>query len=461
MKPINKDERHILGRRALIRWSLAAGASMGLPRWKIFEVLEATSGKALAADASTRPYANSVHIVAGVGALSWFQFLWPQNAAQTMLYANQGINANGTDKPLTLTPASPWKSVAGADQVTALMAGSNETHTSKPVSNTSVAAGVDLFAACAAVQTAMPAVIPVIAIKNFNDVPYGRASGAPQAAVVNNAADVSGLFNSAASDATRGLLRTSESAGLYNSTYQTALTLRAAAGINTMQAGTYQGQVAASLLGQNLSAQLNVSATDLTKYYGTAVCQSFPQINGGTVQGRCNTLIENLIVTAKAMKLGLTNNVIIQAFFNDPHSAFGNADAARNNAVLIGRALDSFVSDLGDLADDTVISVQGDTPKDPFSAVGNYADNTPGNSNWMFVRGNGYLKTGWYGGIRGNGSVFGWNPANGQEVDGQSSSVTGTAGAAAVLWAVCKGDKRRFSDLTRVNIDGIAKNSRG
>ena len=46
-----KDERRQLSRRGLIKWSLATGAFLGLPRWKVFESLEVAGGSALAADA--------------------------------------------------------------------------------------------------------------------------------------------------------------------------------------------------------------------------------------------------------------------------------------------------------------------------------------------------------------------------------------------------------------------------
>jgi hypothetical protein len=66
--------------------------------------------------------------------------------------------------------------------------------------------------------------------------------------------------------------------------------------------------------------------------------------------------------------------------------------------------------------------------------------------------GNGYLKTGWFGGFNyngGNPTVIGWDPATGNDVPGQASSMTANAAAAAAAYAVAKGDMRRVNDFYR------------
>lgn len=85
-----------------------------------------------------------------------------------------------------------------------------------------------------------------------------------------------------------------------------------------------------------------------------------------------------------------------------------------------------------------MFTVTGDTPKNPLQRMG-WPDGTPMNSNWLYVMGNGYLKTGWFGGVKADGSVSGWNPATGEEVPRQSSAVTANAAAAAVAYAVTSG----------------------
>src|ERR1041385_1354220 len=68
-----RDERRDLSRRALMRWTAGAAAMLGVPRWKAFEVLEGSSGKAMAATAACAPTNRSVHIIAGNGGFAWFQ----------------------------------------------------------------------------------------------------------------------------------------------------------------------------------------------------------------------------------------------------------------------------------------------------------------------------------------------------------------------------------------------------
>ena len=60
--PIAKrDEHHELTRRALIKWSVAAGAALGVSRAKIFEILERTGGRDVAMAAS--PFLNIAYSV--------------------------------------------------------------------------------------------------------------------------------------------------------------------------------------------------------------------------------------------------------------------------------------------------------------------------------------------------------------------------------------------------------------
>ena len=69
--PIAKrDEHHELTRRALIKWSVAAGAALGVSRSKVFEILERTAGKETAFAASENPTTRSVHMIFGNGGLA-------------------------------------------------------------------------------------------------------------------------------------------------------------------------------------------------------------------------------------------------------------------------------------------------------------------------------------------------------------------------------------------------------
>jgi hypothetical protein len=131
----------------------------------------------------------------------------------------------------------------------------------------------------------------------------------------------------------------------------------------------------------------------------------------------------------------------------------------------LGQYLDQFMTDMmgvqdpsctsSSMADNLVITVHGDTPKDPTNRNG-WPDGTPSNSNWMYVMGNGYLKTGWFGGVHADGRESGFDPSTGADVPGQSSNMTSAAAGAAVAYAVCKGDIRTVNNFySGPSLDGI------
>jgi hypothetical protein len=77
-------------------------------------------------------------------------------------------------------------------------------------------------------------------------------------------------------------------------------------------------------------------------------------------------------------------------------------------------------------------------------------------SNWMYVMGNGLLKTGWHGGIYRDGTVKGFDPKTGNENDAGSRDLAAPA-SAAVAYAIAKGDMRRVSDFYRGDIGGLVR----
>ena len=451
-----KHEVRDLGRRDLIKWSLFAGAALGLARWKVYEVLESTVGTAVAADAACHPTNRSVHIVAGNGGFAWFQLLWPHNdiaAAGNPDFAfhapGEQIMAAGTDRPLTLGPEAPFKTFTGNKQMTAFMAGGNETHRRDPITATNLG-GNSLIAVCSALQVTNPSVVPVVTIDN---TPFGNAPGAPRPSAVGSADQFVGLFNSAASRS-GGLLENAGDAGVYDAHYAALASLNRASNrpTNTRAYGT--ATTAARLLGTNLASQLAITDADRIRY----------GIDGGT-RTNLRELAENLMVTAKAFRMGLTSSVVMPAMNDDPHGAFNDMANLRMTAATLGRILDGFVADLAatedascagtTLADNVVLTIHGDTPKNP-RARGGWPDGTPSDSNWMYVMGNGLLKTGWHGGIYRDGTVKGFDPRTGNENDAASRDVAAAA-SAAVAYAVAKGDMRRVSDFSRQDIGGLVR----
>lgn len=445
----DRDRQHQLTRRSLIKWSVGVGAFLGLPRWKVFEALETAGGTALAADAACHPTARSVHIIGGVGGFAWFQLLWPHNdvaAAGNNNFAfhapGEQTLAQGTDKPLTLGPEAPWKDVNGKLQVTALMSGSNETHTQQPTTSSTIDAGTSIFAAAAALQTTNPTLVPVIAIDN---VPFGDAPGAPRISRVGAADEIVSLFNSAASRE-GGILSNTADAELFDAHYKALLSLNAAAGTPSTLRPYATGKTASSLLGTNLASALRPSNDDLARY----------GINGGS-PNKLVELAKSLIITAKAFAMGLTSSVVIPAMRDDPHGAFNDMGNLRSTVQTLGAILDAFRADLmavddsscagKKLGENTVISIHGDTPKTPLNRNG-WPDGTPGNSNWTYVLGAGYLRTGWFGGIDRDGSVRGWDPQTGNDANVPSGN-TARAASAAIAYAIAKGDMRRVQDFYR------------
>ncbi len=442
-------------RRRFLRWASAAGALLAVEKSRFLDVISDSGGVALAQDASCAATNKSLHIVAGTGGFAWFQLLWPHNEIAASNNDNFAFHAYGeqtmateTDNPLTLGPEAPWQEYDKSKRVTAFMAGNNQTHTDTPAAAAQVGNNQNLLAVCAAIQRTTPSLLPVIGITPIN---FGNAPGAPTPTTVGDADGMVQLFNSAAS---RAILELPEDAATYEAYYKALLGLNKASARPTQLRGLRVGKQAASFLGQNLAAQLQVANADLTRY----------GIDGGT-PNKLSELARALIVSAKAFKLNLTQSVIVPALNDDPHGAFGDMNNLRSTVSGIGKILDAFMADLTSyedpscaartLADSTVITVHGDTPKDPRDR-GGWPDGTPNDSNWIYVMGNGYTKTGWFGGVRANGQTDVFDPTTGATVpNGSSADVTASAGA-AVAFAVAKGDMRRVEDFyTGPSIEGI------
>lgn len=442
-------------RRRFLRWAGAAGALLALDRSRMLDALSGTAGTALADEAACAATMKSFHLVAGDGGFAWFQLLWPHNEIATAGNANfafhkpgQAIKATDTDKDFHFGPEAPWQALDRSKRVSAFMAGNNQTHTPTPGSAATVGNNQSMLAVCAAIQRTTPSLLPVIGIQPLN---FGAATGAPAVTTVDSADGMVQLFNSAAS---RAILEIPEDAALYDAYYKALLGLNKAAERPTQLRGLRVGKQAAGFLGQNLASQLQPTQADLDRY----------GIDGGT-PNKIREIAKALIVAVKAFKLNLTQSVISPAMRDDPHGAFG--DMANLNATVtsLGKILDEFMNDLiatpdpscsaRTLADNVVFTVHGDTPKDPRDRSG-WPDGTPNDSNWLYAMGNGYLKTGWHGGVRANGSTDGFDPTTGATIANQQSSVTSAPAGAAVAYAIAKGDMRRVQDFyTGPAIDGI------
>lgn len=434
-------------RRDFLRWSATVAAVLGLERSRFLNVLSDSGGVALADQASCPTTMRSVHLVAGNGGLAWFTQLFPQvdvalnGSGNAAFYAmGKGKQATGTDKPLVYAPDSPFQTHGPTKQISAFMAGNNETHTSTPTSAATIATGTGMLAAVAAIQQANPTLLPVIGI---NPITFGTAPGAPGVATVANSAGLVGLFNSAASQT---LLKAPAASALNDSYYRTFLSLNAAAARATYVTPGNTGKVAANLLGRNLSSQLTPTTADNARYGLTGAPTNVVEIGHA------------MCTAVKAFALGLTSSVIIPAMRDDPHGAFNNMAQLQATVKALGTIFDAFLADCAAVPDPSgcgqnldkgvVFTIHGDTPKDPTNANG-WPDGTPGNSNWMYVYGNGFLKTGWFGNVSAKRVATGFDPTTGSLVSGQGSGVTAAPAAAAVAYAIAKGDMRRVQDFYR------------
>lgn len=465
----NPKMRDLRGRdrRTFLRLVGAAAAGMALERSKLLNYLLDEGGSALA-DTCTST-CRSVHIIGGNGSFAWFQLLWPHldvatttNTSQQATFAYHSYDVAGTlytpaapDKPFYYAPEAPWMSGGTPTRpVTAYLAGKNETHTQTPTTPAVVANNASMLATVASIQRANPVLLPVIGVVPLN---FGDAPGAPAIATVPSAQGMIELFNSSASQLT---LAAQKDKDLFETYYKAVLGLREAAGRPTWAHYLDTPKTAAGLLGKNLSAALTPTPADLMAYGVTGLATS----SIGAGQDKLQNFGRSLITAAKAFRLGLTNSVIIglspgatsETTFTDPHVVFspGNKALLKDTVKFLGKMLDAFYADLATSPDPacssttldktTILTVHGDTPHTPLLADA-WPDATPGDSNWIYVMGNGYLRTGWFGGVHADGSVDGFDPTTGNAVPKQAAEATSNAAGAAVAYAVSKGNTNLVS----------------
>jgi hypothetical protein len=433
------------GRRDFLKWSATVAALLGIERARYLDVIFDRAGAAMADDATCGKTSKSVHLIAGNGGLAWFTQVFPFPAiakagnAQFSYYGSPAdVKDAATDKPSVYGKYSPFQTLPKNKQMTAFLAGVNQTHTTTP--STGLQLGNNgLIAACASIQSANPTLLPVMAINPFV---FGAAPGAPAVATVANSAGLVDLFNSTAS---KTVLMNPQNASLSEAYYKAFISLNAVAPRTTANRVYTTGRVAANLLGKNLSDQLKVTPADEQRY--------------GVGAGTPTNVLEiahGLITAVKAFKLGLTSSLVMPAMRDDPHGAFQNMATLTSTVMALGKILDSFMADClaspdpscqsKTLADNIVFTITGDTMKDPMNRAG-WPDGTPMNSNVVYAFGNGLLKTGWMGGVNGDGTISTFDPNTGNDVKGGNSGQMAAPAAASIAYAVAKGDARRLQDF--------------
>jgi hypothetical protein len=460
-------------RRDFIRGVLSASAALGLGPTRALEVLDQMGGSALAAEGCAG-ISRVVNLIGGNGGLAWFTLLWPVPGVITGFqgaYAYddpaKAVKINGLKEGRQLyvrrydaNKPPLWENLGERKRVSAILTGRNVGHEQAPIkdgnSNTmkgGVGGAVQLFAGAAAMQAPLQPLVPVIGLQfNGRDMPYGRSPGAPPPqASVPGASEMIGLFSSAASRLADRLART-ENQQLFSQYYAAFLSLAKTADRETYQRAYRDAKVALKLVGQNLGDSLRVDQQKLQAWCGDAIRDD-----------KVVRMAEGLMVTANAFKLGLTAQVTMPVFMDDPHGAFTDQTRVTRIADGTARVLQSFLDDLNGakdpacttrtLADNLVFTVSGDLPKNPY-ARNNWPDATPGSSNWIYVMSNGWIKPGWAGDVQAGGKTL-FNPRTGALDAAQPEEGATNAALASVLYAVCQGDGRRVSDFFLGDYQGL------
>lgn len=267
--------------------------------------------------------------------------------------------------------------------------------------------GWTLYAAAAAVQQAIPTITPAIMVGDMstnltnNAGQFGAAPGAPAPAFVSNSTGMVDLFNSNAARA-GGVLSNPKNAVVFEAFTKGMIGSSKTAQVPAFAQGLSANKTGANLVGLNLSEKLAATDADRVRYGFT-----------GNTPAKLAEMRDRMIVTAKALKLGLTAQVAMTYFGDDPHGSFtsdgtGGVNAACG-AAAIGNFLNAFMDDLMSvddplcpglkLGDNTVVAFLADTPRTQINRS-NWNDPTTGGQNLAMVMSNGRLKTGFFGGDR-------------------------------------------------------------
>ena len=277
-------------RREFVQAVMTASAVLGLGPTRAFEVLEEMGGSALAQAAQVPR--RSVNIVAGTGGFAWFHFLWP--APQVISKFRSEFSYDSTSRATMITSADSqylegrplyvrnmngkklWDKYGERKLVSAFVAGSPNAHQVAPTvaNNTNtipngVGGQVGIFAASAAIQGTLKALVPAIGIRNTDGtaMPYGSAGGAPAVASVANADSMVGLFSSAAARLTQRL-KNSNNQQLFDLYYKAFLGLTRTADKATFSRAYSDAKLAVELLAKNLGDQLRPKAGQVAMWCG-------------------------------------------------------------------------------------------------------------------------------------------------------------------------------------------------
>jgi hypothetical protein len=360
-----------------------------------------------------------VHLVGGNSGLAHFTQTWPVPSVITGYQAGYAyddpktaVSAPGAtaDHPLyarLVAGSALWSGTGTSPQPSVFVAGANLTHTQFPA-QTAIAM-TDVVAVGALAQK--PLTPPVAVIELDLSGLYGTATNAPPATHAATIADA-------------------------------IIAIGAATPLTATQ-----------------RAMLIPDAATVNAWLGTA--------DGGAPTG-VTTLAQTLVFAVNVFKAGLVGTIVAPAYDDDPHAYFvaGSAAAGQSSDQLAG-VLQHFYAALAaapepscshdgavvSLADNVVFIATGDTPKDPFVAAG-WPDTTPANTNWIYVRSNGWLKPGWFGGVDINAGRQLFDPTTGVLNASAAAGDDDTAARLAILFAITRGNTATVSAVSAANYQG-------
>ena len=349
-----------------------------------------------------------VHVVAANASLAWFTLVWPAPHVIEQFTPGFAYDDPSRAAPQTVDPAHPLYARIVGDVpaltgtgmhplVTAFVAGYNETITMSP--DLTVTSNVDVLGFAAKAQASHKAIIPTIAIDSVAN--YGLGSGAPYAFVASWS-DAAALVESKGVPAT----------------------------------------------------EISPDPTILAQWYGASSPSTLV------------TLGSSLLFAANAFRTNAASTVIMRGFDDDPHGAFASPQYAATMADSLAQVIHGFYTELArypeptcshdgrkiSLADNVVLVVTGDTPKNSFVASG-WPDGTPSNSNYVYVRSNGFLRSGWFGSVAPS-LATGFDPKTGA-LSGATALEDKNAEALALLYAITRGNGPLVASLGAAPYAGV------
>lgn len=352
-----------------------------------------------------------VNLVAGNGGLGWFTLVWPlpdvitgyQNGYAYDNPQNAALVVSSADHPLYARTVGTETSLEGTGKhpfVSAFVAGTNQTHTQAP-SMTTTSHGLEVLGLATLVQ--QKALAPKVPIVTTRTGVYQKYATGPDELLGTSADDLA-------------------------------------------------TQVAAA------------AAVDKTTLVPDAL--TLASWTNASASGELTELTKLLYFAAKSFEQGLVGTVIAETLPDNPENAFaGGMEGMTPDTVV--HILDSFYSELSKvpepacghlgqritLADNTVLLVTGDGPRDPYQASP-WSTATPGAANLMYVRSNGYLVPGWFGRITSTARVN-FDPTSGVLSDTADIGPSTDASVVGLLFAIVRGDMQTVSLTSITNYSGV------